>query len=903
MPVTKYKLHSLYINSVQIDPNDISSFQITLEQDPNNATLPISVCEIGIKNNSSYTFTEHNKIVITFSSTVSGTSNIVYNFYISKIDRSNEEELSISAVDYIGLLDESYFEKAYKTATPALTIIADILNDINGTVLSRISSDVNLTPVFENMTKRQALQHVLFATGYRIRTNANQGNYDLEIYPESYESAAVTVDDSVVYRGSSLVKNNEVNGVSITSHDYKLDDFGTIVVGEERFKDKNKVRNLRRTSDVENVINVSGAVCIQETNLNDVALRIYNDYQRYQDLNFDYVWCGEHIGKKLTIEAEDGMHTGFLKKIFLDVGLLSVVASGSMVLPNNNIVNPVEIETKSITETGSVSNEVTYNDLYQLVANKKLVAGATYRITDYSLKLNTKNGYSKDEVRVSPNQKQFDIIVKAINASALSEDAEVCEHDSSNPVFAYSDLSKWKIKYSIYSESKRFAWGFDSIYPHTYGDYVLYERKTTYWVFKNDNLGNKYTKPFPNIGDYMYNDVGLSDPYLEIKGKRWSKGIIYRLEDDRGNVAPYDFKNVQLLRYPFNNYPSGVPGSYFFQDNYACLENDSGILIPTSFTSDKTAHYFYTFDDGSGNDSSSNSSGNVSNNVIGDCLLSTGAYKIPHICMIGNSKDNVVQHNCKYITLLDCENVYIENGVNSGNITGSYNTIKADTMKFLLDQSCIRCKIGANCADIKIDPGTDVNIGSNCSDVNAGGTSITVGNNCSTVGPKGTNITIGNGCNHIYFNRYPNANVTIDSGNQYIGFETISHSGGVNNVHVESGAHTSSSVYYVVKGSWSYQTSLYVNGPLGEMMEITTKLSIPCTYESGHYNALGAGVYLAIIMNRASICYDEVMIIDDYSDDKTGEELYYDGQGHITLTDYAHEDDKTIQGVFRLSVL
>ena len=148
MPVTKYKLHSLHINSVQIDPNDISSFQITLEQDPNNATLPISVCEIGIKNNSSYTFTEHNKIVITFSSTVSGTSNIVYNFYISKIDRSNEEELSISAVDYIGLLDESYFEKAYKTATPALTIIADILTDINGTVLSRISSDVNLTPVF-----------------------------------------------------------------------------------------------------------------------------------------------------------------------------------------------------------------------------------------------------------------------------------------------------------------------------------------------------------------------------------------------------------------------------------------------------------------------------------------------------------------------------------------------------------------------------------------------------------------------------------------------------------------------------------------------------------------------------------------------------------------------------------
>lgn len=552
MPVTKYKLYSLYINNVQIDANHISSFQITLEQDPNNATLPVGVCEIGIKNNSSYTFSEHNKIVVTFSCSVSGTSNIIYNFYISKIDRSNDKEIAISGVDYIGLLDESNFEKAYKTPTAALSIISDILYDINGTYLSRISSDVNLTPVFEKMTKRQALQHVLFATGYRIRTNANQGNYDLEIYPESYESTAITVDDSVVYRGSSLVKNNEVNGVSITSHDYKLDDFGTVVVGEERFKDVNKVRKLSRTSNIENIITVGGAVCIQETRLNDVALRIYNDYQRYQDLNFDYVWCGEHIGKKLTIEVEDGTHTGYLKKLYLDVGLLSVVANGLMVLPNNNIVNPTDTATQSVTSTGSLSNEVTYSELVSLINNSKLTPGCKYQITDYETIVSGKrySGSPSDVIQSAGNR--FDLIVTANSRNTISEDAEATKHEGTT-YFNSCNLSAWKIKYMVQNNTTKYPWASSN-----------------------------------------------------------GKGIIYRMIDEFNNSAPYDFKNIQFKRYKvtdskstaFNNQYFGI----YYASTYTYLPMDS---VHTVNGSDY--RWVYTFSNGTADDSLNGAS---SENVI-----------------------------------------------------------------------------------------------------------------------------------------------------------------------------------------------------------------------------------------------------------------------------------------------
>lgn len=611
MPVTKYKLYSLYINNVQIDANHISSFQITLEQDPNNATLPVGVCEIGIKNNSSYTFSEHNKIVVTFSCSVSGTNNIIYNFYISKIDRSNDKEITISGVDYIGLLDESNFEKAYKNPTAALSIISDILYDINGTYLSRISSDVNLTPVFEKMTKRQALQHVLFATGYRIRTNANQGNYDLEIYPESYESTAITVDDSVVYRGSSLVKNNEVNGVSITSHDYKLDDFGTVVVGEERFKDKSKVRNLSRTSDIENIITVSGAVCIQETRLNDVALRIYNDYQRYQDLNFDYVWCGEHIGKKLTIEAEDGMHTGFLKKLFLDVGLLSVVASGSMVLPNNNIVSPTDTETQSVTSTGSISNEVTYSELVALVQNQMLVPGAKYTITDYVTIVDNYQGTYDTQYRrefVRSLEHPFKLIVEALSRKELKEEA-YAERADNDTYFSNSDLSKWKIKYDINNDATKYKWA------------------------------------SPN-----------------------GKGVIYEMIDDFNNKCCYDFKNIQYKRFKITSKWSNaffVPPDDFIGQYAGCYiyYQDDFWFAPFFWTGDQNDYTWkFTFSDGS-NDYSL--TGNVRNNII-DFDYDQDTY-LPNIVFEGGD-NGYYPYSILNNTCIACKGVTIGKG------SSNYNT-------------------------------------------------------------------------------------------------------------------------------------------------------------------------------------------------------------------------------------
>ena len=943
MAYNRYQLQTLTIvktdnTSFVVNKEHVSGFQIALDQDPTNATLPISVCNITLKNNSSYNFSKDDKIVVSIAESVgagyrveendygrgikfltdyltmnndygttvamdgtaSGTS-ITFIFYVSKIDLSNENEIRIDGVDYIGLLDESYFEGTYENGATPRSIIEDILEDTGATICWNSSATLpTIKPVFENQTKRQALQQVLFAVGLRVRTNAGfYGQGDIEIYDEP-TMATTKINNDTVYRGSSLIKNSEVNGVSITSHDYKIDDFGTVVVGEKRFKDVNKVKTLRRDSDNENVISVSLAVCIQESNLDDIALRIYNDYQRTDQLSFEYVWSGEFIGQKISIEGEDGMHTGFIKKLFLDIGVMSIYASAVIGIPNENIISPTETETQTITSTGSLSNEVTYNELFDLVSKNQLVAGATYRITDYEALVDPYNGSVYEEITTN-NICKFDILVKAINSNTLSEDADVCAAQRGGP--AHADVTKWKVKYSLFCDKKYYSWANDKFSTSSHGSFFLYERNTNYWTFVNAGT-YKYTKPFPKENDYLYNDTSLTSQYDVLEGRYWMRGIVFHMVDERGNEAPYDFKNIKLARYLFSSVSSS---SSFVNKGYALCKDNSGNYHPSNLSSSNlTKSYYYTFDDGNHNDASIDSSKTQLNNVVKKYLLSTGQMKIPHVCFVGSCKNNTILDNARYLTLLDCNNTYVESGVYNGNITGNYNTIKTSSNEFNLDNACTRCKVGASGTYIFIKNGTDVTIGASCTNVTLSGTSIKIGDRCGYISlATSMNVTIGSACGYITFVRSTNKNITIDAGNMYLKFDSPDHSGGVQNIHVESGAHVSTTEYTVYKLASNVSTSIYVYGPLGEMMEMTNKINIPLEVISGsRFAVIGTGMYCAVVANRASIRRNEYIVVDDlYDDNYYADYLYYDGQGYVHLVESAQQDDQVILYAFRVCAI
>ena len=139
--------------------------------------------------------------------------------------------------------------------------------------------------------------------------------------------------------------------------------------------------------------------------------------------------------------------------------------------------------------------ETTYADLVSAVSGGTLVPGAQYRITDYVTVVNGKydlsaigaSGYLHYAVSAGH---QFDIIVTADSANTLNENARAILH-SGDGYFADSNLSAWRLKYTIANDPTVHAW---------------------------------------------------ADPTN-------GKGVIYYMEDEYDNRAPYDFKNVMFPRY------------------------------------------------------------------------------------------------------------------------------------------------------------------------------------------------------------------------------------------------------------------------------------------------------------------------------------------------------------------
>ena len=132
---------------------------------------------------------------------------------------------------------------------------------------------------------------------------------------------------------------------------------------------------------------------------------------------------------------------------------------------------------------GASMTPITYAELVELRDNGKLVAGAFYRITDYITTTAQENTHSANH--------PFDVIVLALSENTLAEEAYAFQSArDTDGYFANSNLSAWKLWYSLDNDVERFAWA-------------------------DDENG---------------------------------KGVIYRMIDEWNNDLPYDFKNIQFRR-------------------------------------------------------------------------------------------------------------------------------------------------------------------------------------------------------------------------------------------------------------------------------------------------------------------------------------------------------------------
>lgn len=330
----------------------------------------------------------------------------------------------------------------------------------------------------------------------------------------------------------------------------------------------------------------------------------------------------------------------------------------------------------------------TYNELKTLRDNNELKPGTFYRITDYITTTVHENTSSAGH--------PFDVIVLALSDNTLSEEAYAIKSArDTDKYFGTSNLSAWKIWYSLDNDTNRFGWA-DA---------------------KNGT------------------------------------GVIYRMIDEWNNDVPYDFKNILydslILRVDVQAYGSYFTGTISRNENYD-INFDSNYFYGWD--------YCVTNGPSSVGSVLTNTP-NISFETIfydKESLKPTDAVKIKelytHVYTFGHGTDDTINEHTTV------NNVIMSRFANRGyvvreltwNIFGSgcrNNTIGSGCIYNNFGSSCNHNVLGNNCTNNKLD--------SNCSDNTFGNncTNNTLSYDCqdNIFSAVCSNNTLSFACNHISF--------------------------------------------------------------------------------------------------------------------------------------------------------
>ncbi len=227
--------------------------------------------------------------------------------------------------------------------------------------------------------------------------------------------------------------------------------------------------------------------------------------------------------------------------------------------------------------------KITYSELRALRDKSLLVPGHYYRITDYVTMCNA-SGLANNTVYYAKvyDILPFDVIIQATDTYTLSHDAMLAPRDGNN----YEGLSKFKVKYDLdndpskyefaavrtnayfyYSRNKYFATG-NCV---TYNNIVYYEYSngtTSYYLPTIDPTTSTDKKLYRLNGA---NITATSSKFsYGVPNNPEGRGVIYYMQDEYGNEAPYDFINIAFVRY------SEQSEIFTFSLNAGCTNNKIG---------------------------------------------------------------------------------------------------------------------------------------------------------------------------------------------------------------------------------------------------------------------------------------------------------------------------------------
>ena len=341
-----------------------------------------------------------------------------------------------------------------------------------------------------------------------------------------------------------------------------------------------------------------------------------------------------------------------------------------------------------------------YADMVAMRDEGKLIPGQLYRITDY---VTTVNEFLEPNARSAGHQ--FDIIVLALDATTLSEDAMAARHDG-DEYFAKSRLEAWELKYRL--DNVQWSARKGKYYTDSNG-YVFYDLNetieidgTTYHLLQG--LGS-YVEDWADhavVFDFQqgsnvyayYDDGDLGEyvGYLEYVNEVTSdgKGTITYLKDEFNNECPYDFKNIQYKRWNAtdNEERQGLDGKYIASDledyipAYIIIEDQDDFIWAYTFN--------ITYNSGE-NDSSLTANFGVHDNIIDSydgglpnnvifkslCFGNKIGHNSHHNTIVGDESHDIVIGNGSYGNAIgtECIGVIMSDGCTLNSLGGGLRNI------------------------------------------------------------------------------------------------------------------------------------------------------------------------------------------------------------------------------------
>lgn len=216
-------------------------------------------------------------------------------YYITHSTRISRTIYQVTAQDAIGVLSEQpYSGGVWLNGVSAKELFSAIVDGAFDVDYDTVS-DTTLYGLIQPMTKREAIQQVLFAWGKCVRTD---GGYTIVVFDQPTEPTEITAHET--YNGVSIETAPIVTQVIVTAHTYTQDEKGSVEIGGVKYLDTPSayvVDNPDVTAnDLANVVTVEDATLVSTHNGAATAQRVYNHYARRNTHRSKVIYNGEHLG-------------------------------------------------------------------------------------------------------------------------------------------------------------------------------------------------------------------------------------------------------------------------------------------------------------------------------------------------------------------------------------------------------------------------------------------------------------------------------------------------------------------------------------------------------------------------------------------------------------------------------